>query len=125
MFARAAADTIVVLHLTFIVFVVLGALLTLRWKWIVWLHVPAFMWGAFVEFLGAACPLTPLEQHLRIAAGEQGYTGGFIERYIVPAMYPAGLTTSMQVAIGVFVIGINAVIYGCLLYRHLVPRTSP
>jgi len=125
MFTRAAADTIVALHLAFIVFVVLGALLTLRWKWVVWLHVPAFVWGAFVEFFGAVCPLTPLEQHLRIAAGEQGYTGGFIERYIVPAIYPAGLTASMQVIIGAFVIGINAAIYGWLFYRHLISRPSP
>lgn len=117
MLARIAADAIVLLHLAFIVFVVLGGLLALRWKWIVWLHVPAFLWGVFVEFFGAACPLTPLEQALRIAAGEEGYTGGFIERYIVATIYPAGLTASMQVAIAIFVIGINAAIYGWLLFR--------
>jgi hypothetical protein len=118
MFARAAADVIVLLHLGFIVFVAFGALLVLRWNRIIWLHVPAFLWGAFVEFSGTICPLTPLEQSLRIAAGEQGYTGGFIDRYIVAAIYPAELTASVQFAIGVFVIAVNVVIYGSLLYRR-------
>ena len=118
MFAHTAADAIVLLHLGFIVFVVLGALCVFRWKWIVWLHVPALLWGAYVEFFGVVCPLTPLEQSLRVAAGEQGYSGGFIERYIVAAIYPAGLTASIQFAMGAFVILVNAAIYGSLWYRH-------
>ena len=118
MFARAAADAIVLLHLGFVVFVVLGALCAFRWKWIVWLHVPAFLWGAYVEFSGVVCPLTPLEQSLRVAAGEQGYSGGFIERYIVAAIYPTGLTASIQFAMGVFVIVVNAAIYGSIWYRY-------
>ena len=118
MFARVAADAVVLLHLAFIVFVVLGGVFVFRWTWVAGLHVPALLWGAFVELFGVVCPLTPLEQSLRIAAGEQGYSGGFIERYIVAAIYPAGLTPSMQVAMGIFVIVVNAAIYAALLYRR-------
>jgi hypothetical protein len=118
MFTRAAADAIVLLHLGFIVFVVLGGLLVFRWTWIAGLHVPALVWGAFIEFFGGVCPLTPLEQSLRIAAGDQGYSGGFIEHYIVAAIYPAGLTPSTQMSLGIFVIVINAAIYAALLYRR-------
>lgn len=118
MLAHIAADAVVLLHFAFILFVVLGALLVRRWRWLAWLHVPAVVWGALIEFFGAVCPLTPLEQHLRIAAGEQGYTGGFIERYIVALIYPHGLTPALQIAIGVFVIGINAAFYAVLVYRN-------
>jgi len=123
MLARVAADTVVALHLAFIIFVVLGALPVLRWKWIAWAHVPAVIWGAAVEFTGAVCPLTPLEQHLRVIAGDQGYSGGFLEHYVVAVIYPAGLTAAMQQAIGVFVMVINAAIYGLMLYRGLRRRS--
>ena len=117
--ARVAADAVVTLHLAFIIFVVLGALLVVRWKWIAWAHIPAVIWGAAVEFTGAVCPLTPLEQHLRAIAGDQGYAGGFLEHYVVALIYPTGLTAVMQQAIGVFVMAINAAIYGLVLYRGL------
>jgi len=123
MLARVAADAVVTLHLAFIIFVVLGALLVLRWKWIAWTHLPAVIWGAVVEFSGAVCPLTPLEQHLRVIAGDQGYTGGFLEHYVVAVIYPAGLTAAMQQAIGIFVMAINAAIYGVVLYRGLRARS--
>src|SRR6185295_16449580 len=111
MLTHAAAELLVVLHFAFIVFVLFGAFLTLRWKWIAWLHVPAFLWGAAIEFLGAVCPLTPLEQRLRVAAGEAGYTGGFVEHYIMPVIYPAGLSAAIQFWLGVGVVALNAAIY--------------
>ncbi len=119
-----AADALVVAHFSFIVFVLFGAGLVLRWKWIAWLHVPAFVWGAAIEFFGAVCPLTPLEQRLRILAGEGGYTGGFVEHYVVPIMYPAGLTAAMQTWLGVTVVAVNAAIYALVLYRWRGRRGS-
>src|SRR5262245_4191484 len=117
MFA-AAADAIVIVHLAFIMFVLFGALLLLRWRWTAWLHVPAFAWGAAVEFFHAECPLTPLEQWLRARAGEDGYTGGFVEHYIVPIIYPAALTPTIQLWLGIFVVAINVAIYGYVLSRR-------
>jgi hypothetical protein len=116
--AKTAADFVVVLHLAFIVFVVVGGMLVLRWPRLAWAHLPAVAWGALIEFAGWICPLTPLENRLRVTAGESGYAGGFIDRYIVPVVYPAGLTRGMQLALGVAVIVINLVIYGLLLSRR-------
>jgi hypothetical protein len=116
--ADIVADAVVLLHAAFILFVLFGAWLVLRWRWIAWLHVPAFVWGAAVEFLGAVCPLTPLEQHLRERAGEQGYAGGFVEHYLMPVMYPAGLTQTVQVWLGVFVIAINVAIYALVIVKY-------
>lgn len=118
MIAKTAADFVVVLHLAFIVFVVVGGMLVLRWPRLAWAHLPAVAWGALIEFAGWICPLTPLENRLRVTAGESGYAGGFIDRYIVPVVYPAGLTRGMQLALGVAVIVINLVIYGLLLSRR-------
>ena len=121
MLAHVAAELIVFLHFAFIVFVLFGAGLTLRWKWIAWFHVPAFLWGAAIEFLGAVCPLTPLEQRLRVAAGEAGYTGGFVEHYIVPVIYPAGLNAAIQFWLGVGVVVLNAAIYAWVLFVRRSP----
>jgi hypothetical protein len=123
MLAHFAANAIVLIHVVFILFVLFGAWLVLRWKWVAWLHVPAFAWGAAIEFLGAVCPLTPLEQRLREFAGERGYTGGFVDHYIVPVMYPAGLTPAVQLWLGVFVVALNVAIYAFVLARRL--RTAP
>ena len=112
-----AADAIVLLHFAFIVFVLFGAWCVLRWKWIAWLHVPAFVWGALVEFLGAECPLTPLEQRARAMAGDQGYTGGFVEHYVMPVMYPAGLTPTIQFWLGLFVVAVNLAVYAFVIVR--------
>ena len=76
-----------------------------------WLHLPAVLWGASVEFFGLICPLTPLEQRLREMAGQQNYTGGFVEQYLVPVMYPAGLTPTIQLGLGAFVVVLNVAIY--------------
>ena len=85
-------------------------------------HFPAAAWGAFIEFSGRVCPLTPLENQLRIASGSAGYTGGFIERYLIPVIYPSGLDRSVQVALGLGVLFINAIFYGLLVRRWT--RTS-
>jgi len=115
------AGVVVLLHLAFVLFVVLGGLLALRWKRIVWVHLPAFIWGALIEFTGWICPLTPLEKAWRDKAGLAGYEGGFIERYIVPVVYPDGLTRSMQIGLGVFVLVLNLVVYALLIRRHWTP----
>jgi hypothetical protein len=112
-----AADLLVLLHLAFIVFVVLGGLLVWRWWRVVFLHLPASVWGVLLEFNGWQCPLTPLEQQLRVAAGEAGYSGGFIAHYLLPVIYPAGLTPAFQVALGTAALLINLAIYGWLLYK--------
>ena len=117
MFSRFAADIVVLVHLAFILFVAAGGLLVLRWPRLAWMHVPAIIWGALIEFAGWICPLTPLENRLRAAAGEAAYAGGFIDRYIMPIVYPAGLTRGMQLGLGVAVIGVNLVIYGRLALR--------
>lgn len=115
MASSLAADLLVLLHLAFIVFVVLGGLLVWRWWRVVFLHLPASVWGVLLEFNGWQCPLTPLEQQLRVAAGEAGYSGGFIAHYLLPVIYPAGMTPALQVALGTGALLINLVIYGWLL----------
>ena len=118
---RALADLVLVLHLGFVLFVVLGGLLVLRWPLLAWLHLPAAAWGALIEFAGWICPLTPLEQRLRVLAGDGGYQGGFIEHYVTAWLYPAGLTRSTQLLLGVLVILVNLLIYLRLL-RRPTPR---
>jgi len=111
------ADLLVVVHLAFIIFVVLGAVLVITWRWVIYLHIPAVIWAALVEFEEWICPLTPWENQLRQAGGEAGYTGGFIEHYIIPVMYPENLTQEIQIILGVFVIVINVFLYGWILYH--------
>lgn len=111
MIHRFLADAILVLHLGFILFVVLGGFLVLRWPRLVWLHVPAFAWGAAIEFGGWVCPLTPLEKSLRELGGEVAWSGGFIEHYVTALIYPDGLTRNIQFLIGAAVLAINAAIY--------------
>lgn len=113
-----AADAVVLVHLLFIVFAVLGGLLVWRWPWLVVLHLPAAAWGVLVELMRWPCPLTPLEQRLRVAAGEAGYSGGFIEHYVLPILYPAGLTPQIQIALGLFVLGLNLLIYAGLVRQR-------
>ena len=122
MFLKLAADIVVLLHFAFIAFVVLGGLVVLRWPRFVWLHMPAAAWGAFIEFAGRVCPLTPLENKLRIAAGETGYSGGFIEEYLLPVVYPDGLTRWVQISLGVGVVAINLIFYGLVIARR--PRAN-
>lgn len=112
------ADTVLLLHLAFIAFAVLGGLLVLRWRRAAWLHLPALAWGAFIEFSGGICPLTPLENALRAAAGRAVYSQGFVERYLVPLIYPGELTRELQFVLGGALVGINLAIYGLVLYRR-------
>lgn len=117
MIYRALADLILALHLVFVLLVVLGGLLVLEWPRFAWLHIPAAIWGVLIEFTGWICPLTPLENSLRARGGEAGYSGGFIEHYIQPLLYPAGLTRSTQVVLGSVVLLLNLTTYGIALSR--------
>jgi len=117
MIERIAADIVVLLHFAFIVFVGLGGLLCLRWKWMAWLHLPAAAWGVMIEFRQGICPLTPLEQRLRTAAGEDGYSGSFVEHYLLPVIYPIGLEESFQFTLGILGILSNLAVYAWVLRR--------
>jgi hypothetical protein len=115
---RIAADLVVVLHFAFIAFVVLGGFIAWWRSHVAWLHVPIALWGATIEFAGWICPLTPLENALRRSAGDAGYAGGFIEHYVIPVVYPAGLTPTIQVGLGIAVLVVNGIAYGLLLRRR-------
>lgn len=121
---RWLADLTVGLHLAFVVFVVLGGLVALRRPRAAWLHLPAALWGILVEYAGWICPLTPLEQWLRLLAGEAGYGGGFVEHYLLPVLYPAGLGRPSQWLLGTLVLAINVAVYGWLLYKRKGSRSS-
>jgi hypothetical protein len=105
------ADLVVLLHACFVLFVLLGGFLVLWKSYLAWYHIPAVIWGAGIEFLGWICPLTPLENMLRARGDNAGYTTGFIEHYIMPVIYPAGLTRMMQIGLGITVLGINIAVY--------------
>jgi len=122
MLYRVFADLVVVVHLAFVLFAVLGAFLVLRWKRCAWIHVPCVLWAALIEFAGWVCPLTPLENWLRERAGAIAYQSGFVEHYILPLLYPAVLTRPLQIVLGLFVLGVNLGIYGWVLYRVLKPK---
>lgn len=117
MFYRLAADALLGIHLLFVAFVVAGGFLTWKWRKAAWVHVPCALWGALIEFAGWICPLTPWENRLRQAAGQAGYSGGFIEHYLIPVLYPGGLTRGIQIALGALVVVLNLVAYGWLLIR--------
>jgi hypothetical protein len=119
MIARIAADIVVLLHLGFILFVVIGGLAVLRWPRLAWIHLPAVIWGALVELTGWICPLTPIENRLRAAADGVAYSGGFIDRYIMPIVYPSGLTRGMQLGLAAAVIVVNLVLYGTLVISRI------
>lgn len=115
---RLLADLVLLAHAGFVAFVVLGGLLVLAWPRLAWLHLPAVAWGAGIEFTGAICPLTPLENHLRALAHQQGYAGGFVEHYVFGLLYPDGLTRNVQLALGAAVIVINVLVYAVVWRRH-------
>ncbi|PHN24958.1 DUF2784 domain-containing protein [Pseudomonas sp. ICMP 561] len=117
MLYRLGADAVLVVHLLFIVFVLFGGLLVLRWRWVMVLHIPAMLWGAVVEFFHLYCPLTPLENALRVRAGGEGYEAGFIEHYLVALIYPAGLTPQIQLWLGAIVVVSNLAVYCWLVIR--------
>lgn len=117
MLLRLAADAVLLLHLLFIVFALLGGLLVLRWRWLAWLHLPAVLWAVMIEALQLLCPLTSLENDLRHAAGQAGYSAGFIEHHLLPIIYPTGLTPFIQLWLAACVLLPNLLVYGFLLWR--------
>lgn len=114
---RLLADAVVAFHGLFIVFVILGGFLVWRWRFVAVVHIPCALWGMLIEYRGWICPLTPLENSLRTRAGQAGYSGGFIEHYVVPAIYPSGLTPRIQAALGTAVLVINVFAYAVLIRR--------
>lgn len=124
MFARLAADLLVLIHLGFIIFVVLGGLLVLRWPRMAWVHLPAAAWGAWIEFTQGVCPLTPLETSLREQAGQAAYDGGFIEKYLIPVIYPPGYSPEVANVLGLLVLAINLLIYTMVVWRRLESRET-
>lgn len=108
---RLAADAILVLHLAFIVFACFGALLTLVWRWMPVVHLPAAVWGVYIELSGRLCPLTHLENHFRISAGQTGYTESFVEHYLLDIIYPPGLTRGVQFALAGGLLLLNIALY--------------
>jgi uncharacterized protein DUF2784 len=115
---RTLADVVVLAHFGFILFVVLGGLLVLRWPKLVWLHLPAAAWGILIEFFGWVCPLTPLENHWRALGGQAGYSGGFVQHYIVSLIYPDRLTRGAQIALGMLVLALNGIVYWRVFHRQ-------
>jgi hypothetical protein len=111
------ADLTVIVHGAFVAFVMVGGFLVIRWPGLVWLHVPAAIWGVLIEFGGWACPLTPLEKTLREHAGAAGYPGGFVEHYLLHALYPNGMTRGVQWLLGGFALVVNIVAYALVIRR--------
>ena len=120
---RLLADALVVAHLGFVAFVLLGGLLVVRWPRVAWLHLPAVAWGAWIECTAGICPLTPLENQLRRAGGEAGYEGSFVEQYLVPLLYPPGLTPAGQLALGGGVLVLNLALYARAWRRRHAPAS--
>ena len=121
---RILADLVVVVHLLFVIYAIFGGLLVLKWKFTAWLHIPALLWGTVVEARGWICPLTPLEIRFRLEAGETGYSGGFVEYYLVPVLYPENLTRADQLMLALFLVTVNIVIYAFVI-RRLTRRGHP
>ncbi len=119
MLDRLAADFIVVFHLAFIAFAIGGGLAVLRWRRAMWAHLPCVTWAVLVELMHWRCPLTRWENHFRDRAGTGGYPGGFVEHYLIPIIYPDGLTPQIQIAIGLFVLAVNLTVYGWLIDRAI------
>ena len=119
-----AADVVLVLHFAFVLFVALGALLVVKWPRLVWVHLPAAAWGVAIEFGGWICPLTPVENHLRRLAGDEPYGGDFIARYLLPVLYPDGLTRDAQIALGSAALLCNAALYAVIVRRARTGRRA-
>jgi hypothetical protein len=118
MIYRFLADLVFLAHLAFVLFVVFGGVAVWWRPKLAWLHLPAVAWGALIEFAGWICPLTPWEQSLRHLAGEKGYSGGFVEHYLFPLLYPEGLTREIQIALGILVLAVNGGAYALIVFRR-------
>ena len=114
---RVLAEVVLAVHFAFVLFAVLGGIGVIFRPVVAWIHVPAVVWAALIEFAGWICPLTPLENLLRAKGGLNGFETGFVEHYILPVLYPEALTRNLQIILGVMVLGINLFIYGIVLYR--------
>ena len=123
MFYRWLADAVLVLHGAFVAFVLVGGFLALRWPRLKWVHLPAAVWGVLIEYAGWVCPLTPLENVLRARAGEAGYAGGFIEHYILRALYPGDLTSTVRWVLGSIALFVNLAAYA-LIWRQARRRSA-
>lgn len=115
---RLLADLVVLIHFGFVLFVVLGGAVVIRWPKFAWIHLPAAGWGVLVEITGWICPLTPLENRLRILGGSRAYADSFIAHYLMPVLYPQQLTRRIQIVLALVVVLINAAVYGYILQRH-------
>lgn len=124
MLARLAADAVLLAHLAFIVFVLIGGILVWRIPSLAWLHAPAIAWAVFVEAAGRICPLTPLENRLRLASGEAGYGGDFVSHYLLRLIYPEGLTRAVQIALVLVVVAVNVAVYSRWLLRKRTAQRS-
>lgn len=122
MLYRLSADAVLLVHLCFILFVLFGALLTARWRWIPAIHLPSALWGCFIELSGRVCPLTYAENYLWVRAGRAAYSQDFIQHYLVPLIYPPGLTPRLQLVLTLVVVLVNVLIYGWLLIRRRPTR---
>ena len=118
MIYSALADATLALHLAFIAFIVVGGFAVAKWPWLVWLHLPAAAYGVLIELFSWICPLTPLENWLRLLAGEQGYSGSFIDRYLLPIVYPDALTRNVQFVLAAIVVAVNLAIYSFVWRRR-------
>lgn len=117
-----AAVLVPAIHLAFVLFVVFGAVLVLRWPRLAWLHLPAAAWGVFIELTGRGCPLTLLENLLRLRAGLEGYAEGFLEHYILWLLYPQGLTRTLQFVLAAIVLAINGALYAWIWRRRRMSK---
>jgi len=115
-------DLVIIIHALFILFAVLGGLSLIARRYLIVVHLPAAIWASLIGFLGWTCPLTPLENYLRNAAGTEGYTGGFVEHYLMPVIYPIGITVNIQIILGIFVVVLNICIYIFVYHKHRVRR---
>lgn len=118
-----AADVTVAVHFLFVVFALLGALTVLWRRWMIWIHIPCAVWGAWIELSGRICPLTPLENHYRRLAGQAGYEGGFVAHYLLPVLYPDGLTRGSQLLLGAVFLTVNIGLYAIVWRKR--KRRSP
>jgi hypothetical protein len=122
MVSKILADVILFSHFLFVLFAVLGGLFVLYKRWFLWLHVPAVLWSAVINLAGWICPLTPLENSFRAAAGLAGYKGGFIDHYIAPLVYPGGMTRELELIAGVSVLVWNGLVYAFVIFRRRCGR---
>ena len=120
--ARVLATLVVLVHMAFVAFVVAGGALALRWPRVAWIHLPAALWGAMIAIEGFICPLTPIENWLRVRGGARGYDTGFLEHYLLPILYPVAMTRELQIATGSVVVVLNALVYWRVVRRRSSAR---